>query len=116
MITLNIFQQTIVIMAIRNHSAEVFWHKHVWFQQSVPRRSVIQWLAILGRLSTKDRLQSWGVIVDGSCVQCKGVLRIIITFFCVSFFFPSVGEIVKQKTSLNPLVICCKSWNGWINI
>lgn len=91
MITLNIFQQTIVIMAIRNHSAEVFWHKHVWFQQSVPRRSVIQWLAILGRLSTKDRLQSWGVIVDGSCVQCKGVLRIMITCFLRVLFLPKCG-------------------------
>lgn len=29
-------------------------------------------MAILGRLSTKDRLQSWGIQVDTSCVLCSG--------------------------------------------
>lgn len=35
---------------------------------AVPWWTIIQWLALLGRLSTKDRLQQWGVIADAQCV------------------------------------------------
>lgn len=38
----------------------------------VSRWAFIEWLAILGRLSTKDRLQSWGFTIDNVCLLCQG--------------------------------------------
>ncbi|XP_058189339.1 uncharacterized protein LOC131306925 [Rhododendron vialii] len=46
------------------------WYSLVWFSQGVLRWSFIEWLAILGRLSTRDRLFSWGVVVSPQCVLC----------------------------------------------
>ncbi|KAI8567999.1 hypothetical protein RHMOL_Rhmol02G0164200 [Rhododendron molle] len=41
------------------------------FSHHVPRWAFIEWLALLGRLSTKDRLYSWGVVSDQRCVLCQ---------------------------------------------
>lgn len=48
--------------AIRSNAFEVDWHKVTWFKHHVPRWAIIQWLYKLGRLATKDRLYSWGVV------------------------------------------------------
>ena len=39
----------------------VFWSKGVWFSQGVPRFSFIVWLAVRNRLSTGDRMRTWGI-------------------------------------------------------
>lgn len=54
--------------AIRIVRPAVAWWKVVWFKFHVPRWAIIQWLAIRGRLSTKDRLHNWGKITDVRCV------------------------------------------------
>ncbi|KAG7541208.1 Reverse transcriptase zinc-binding domain [Arabidopsis thaliana x Arabidopsis arenosa] len=56
---------------IRQHSPVVSWHKTVWFKEAVPRYSFIAWLAFVGRLPTRDRLRSWGLVVPSSCVLCS---------------------------------------------
>lgn len=38
----------------------------------MPRLSFILWVALLGRLSAKDRLRSWGIAMDPNCVLCHG--------------------------------------------
>lgn len=40
------------------------WHHN-------PRWSIIQWMAILGRSNTKDRLLRWGMLMDDQCVLCS---------------------------------------------
>lgn len=50
------------------------WHSIVWFSQGAPRWSFIEWLAIWGKLSTCDRLLSWGLSVKHQCVPCVGGL------------------------------------------
>lgn len=37
------------------------WHALVWFNQGVPRWSFIEWLAVWGRLSPKDRMVGTGL-------------------------------------------------------
>lgn len=59
-------------LAIRTTNSEVVWCPLVWFNKHVPRWSFILWVALLGRLSTKDRLQSWGIAMDSNCVLCHG--------------------------------------------
>ena len=44
------------------------WHKLLWGSSTVPKYSFIAWMAVLDRLSTKDRMQSWGIVVDRQCV------------------------------------------------
>lgn len=51
------------------------WHSLVWFGQGAPRWSFIEWLVVLGRLSTKDRLISWGMAVSPQCTLCMTVLE-----------------------------------------
>lgn len=45
------------------------------------------WIAVLGRLSTKDRLPNWGIINDRSCVLCSGGVETHhhLFFDCVRF-------------------------------
>lgn len=56
---------------LRPHSALVPWCKAVWFKEAVPRYSFITWLALQGRLPTKDRLRGWGLNVTADCVLCS---------------------------------------------
>lgn len=46
------------------------WHSLVWLGQYVTRWGFIVWLAKLGRLSTTDRIESWGLTVDPLCELC----------------------------------------------
>lgn len=56
-----------VWQGFRNPSPEVFWHRMTWFQQALPRWSIIQRLAILSCLATKYRMKSWGIIENSEC-------------------------------------------------
>lgn len=59
--------------ALRNPLPKVPWAPIVWFKQGIPRWTFIMWLVCWGRLSTKDRLLSWGLMVDPLCVLCSNV-------------------------------------------
>ncbi|KAJ6856768.1 hypothetical protein NC651_038440 [Populus alba x Populus x berolinensis] len=50
-------------------SNPVYWRKIVWEPWSMPRYSFILWLAVLGRLQTKDRLHF--LQTDLTCVFCQ---------------------------------------------
>lgn len=43
----------------------------IWFKYHIPRYSFITWITWLNRLPTADRLSSWGMNVDESCVLCN---------------------------------------------
>lgn len=46
--------------ALQAKAPLVPWYKIIWCPKYVPRWSIIEWLALLGRLATKDRLYAWG--------------------------------------------------------
>ncbi|PWA37534.1 RNA-directed DNA polymerase, eukaryota, Reverse transcriptase zinc-binding domain protein [Artemisia annua] len=50
--------QTYQDMQIEN--MEVNWNKVVWYSQNIPKHSFILWLAIQTRLTTQDKIKSWG--------------------------------------------------------
>ncbi|KAI8544609.1 hypothetical protein RHMOL_Rhmol08G0310000 [Rhododendron molle] len=58
--------------ALRVPGEEVRWHYLVWFKHYIPRWAMIQWIAFHGKLLTRDRLFSWGIIADKCCVLCGG--------------------------------------------
>jgi len=43
--------------SLRPHSSAVNWEKIVWEQWALPRHNFTLWLAMLGKLHTKDRLK-----------------------------------------------------------
>ena len=47
----------------------VSWDRVVWEQWSLPKYSFILWLAVLGKLKTRDRL--WFIPSDPSCAFCR---------------------------------------------
>lgn len=54
--------------AIRVRNPEVPRFHVVWY---IPQWSFIQWLAFQGRLATKDRLLTWGVVSSDVCIICN---------------------------------------------
>lgn len=53
---------------LRSKRELVAWRKLVWFSQAVPRHSFMVWLTLRNRLSTGDRLRSWGI--TQICMLC----------------------------------------------
>nr|GEW76997.1 putative reverse transcriptase domain-containing protein [Tanacetum cinerariifolium] len=65
------FSATEVWKAIKNDSPKVIWFRHVWYSQCIIRHAFITWMAIKGRLKTRDMLAKWFSIPDMSCILCK---------------------------------------------
>ncbi|GJT12708.1 RNA-directed DNA polymerase, eukaryota, reverse transcriptase zinc-binding domain protein [Tanacetum coccineum] len=55
---------------IRNDEDQVRWSKLVWFSQNILKHAFILWLAILGRLTTQDKIRSWGSYDLMVCPLC----------------------------------------------
>lgn len=62
----------------------------------------LYWAALLGRLSTKDRLRSWGLLNDSSCVLCNGDLESRSHLFLNCQFASLVWMSVISKCGLPP--------------
>ncbi|XP_020887742.1 uncharacterized protein LOC110230094 [Arabidopsis lyrata subsp. lyrata] len=77
---------------LRLHPPLVPWTKVIWFKEAVPRYSFITWLAMKGRLPTKDRLRSWGLNIPDACVICSSGLEIHDHLFFDCSFSASVWQ------------------------
>ncbi|XP_026419449.1 uncharacterized protein LOC113315375 [Papaver somniferum] len=49
----------------------VQWQSIVWFKSHVPRNSFITWLALHGRLKTKEKMVQWGLSQVDDCKLCE---------------------------------------------
>ncbi|GKC70436.1 reverse transcriptase domain, reverse transcriptase zinc-binding domain protein [Tanacetum coccineum] len=47
---------------LKKNEEQVDWYRSVWFSHCIPSHAFILWLAILGRLSTQDRLVNYNCI------------------------------------------------------
>lgn len=56
---------------VRPRKQEVDWCSEVWFKGAVPRQAFNMWISHLNRLSTKQRMFSWGIIPSPSCSFCS---------------------------------------------
>uniref|UniRef100_A0A803Q2Q6 Reverse transcriptase domain-containing protein n=1 Tax=Cannabis sativa TaxID=3483 RepID=A0A803Q2Q6_CANSA len=67
-------------------STRVFWNKFVWNRFNIPKHSFIAWLAMLGKLKTKERLMRFGVIEEDICLLCNDSSETIEhIFFCCQY-------------------------------
>ncbi|XP_039033851.1 uncharacterized protein LOC120169819 [Hibiscus syriacus] len=55
---------------IRKMREKVDWHRLIWFPAHVPKFSVVSWMVMLDRLTTKDRLRRFGIVTDNLCGLC----------------------------------------------
>ncbi|KAJ8759651.1 hypothetical protein K2173_009298 [Erythroxylum novogranatense] len=62
---------SVIWKVIRPFACKVDWNRVVWCPLYIPRHSFFSWLALLNRLPTKDRLQSWGLVSEVTCVTCS---------------------------------------------
>ncbi|GAA0165580.1 hypothetical protein LIER_40013 [Lithospermum erythrorhizon] len=53
--------------ALREVPNKVWWWKLVWYNRKISKFSFTNWLLCLGRLSTRDRLCSWGMLDTDRC-------------------------------------------------
>ncbi|CAN1841986.1 LINE-1 retrotransposable element ORF2 protein [Linum perenne] len=81
--------------AIRPKSNEVFWCNFIWQKPSIPSHSFINWLLVNDKIVTKDKLASWGVVVDLSCLLCSSGLDTRNHLFCECSYIKQVRQLCK---------------------
>ncbi|CAN1764054.1 hypothetical protein LINPERHAP1_LOCUS9105 [Linum perenne] len=56
---------------IRPKATMVPWYELVWSSFSILGNSLIVWLIVMGRLTTKESMVAWVLSLDISCVLCS---------------------------------------------
>ncbi|KAK3225726.1 hypothetical protein Dsin_005588 [Dipteronia sinensis] len=70
-----IYSASSALASLRVPYPLVPWFKLVWFPQNIPRMSFILWIAIRGRLSTRDRIHKYDPRAVSTCVLCNSHLE-----------------------------------------
>ena len=88
--------------SLRNAHPHVSWHKEVWFTGGIPKHCFLTRLFVLDRCPTKDRMVSWGLNVDQTCILCNSAQesRDHMFFTCCYFW-----EIWSTLTRRSPLTV-----------
>lgn len=60
---------------IRMRVQKVKWHHLLWFKHHTPKHTIIAWMAMRGKLQTKDHLVQIGLINNMDCVFCNKPLE-----------------------------------------
>ncbi|XP_039024369.1 uncharacterized protein LOC120157232 [Hibiscus syriacus] len=55
---------------VRDKKPKVLWHRVVWFPLHIPKHSIVDWMIILDRMPTKDKLARLGMATDGIYNLC----------------------------------------------
>ncbi|GAB2270673.1 hypothetical protein Dimus_038873 [Dionaea muscipula] len=98
--------------AVRPCVAEVEWHSVVWFPGQIPQFGFITWLAILGRLSTGDRLLAMGISVTQECSLCPCTVE---THDHLFFYCPFSGEVWRSVLRLCGVSWRMRHWATWLS-
>ncbi|KAG2307373.1 hypothetical protein Bca52824_027121 [Brassica carinata] len=89
---------------IRVAAPLVSWSSMIWFREEIPRCSFVTWLAIQGRLPTRDRLLRWGMTVPNTCPLCSsGIESHSHLFFGCSYASGLWSRLCGQHISAPPL-------------
>ena len=83
---------------LRHHEPKVTWNKVVWEGRNTPKHSFILWLAMVGKLSTLDRLSF--IDVDPRCRFCRDDLENHSHLFFECDFARDVWAAVREEVRL----------------
>lgn len=64
------FNSKAVWEATRPTQPPATWAQLVWYKGMIPKHSTTVWLFVWNRNPTLDRLRSWGLDVEGTCLLC----------------------------------------------
>ena len=95
---------------LRQRGNNVIWHDLVWFSNCTPKHSFIVWIAILGRLSTQDRLKKWYPDKNMTCSLCENCFDSLNHLFFECSYSIKVWKELKKKAELEDLP------NSWEDI
>ncbi|KAL0669519.1 hypothetical protein Bca4012_032223 [Brassica carinata] len=92
-----------VYRLLRGDQPVVTWKDIVWSSGSIPRHSFLTWLFILDRCPTRDRILSWGLQTDPTCLLCstEPESRNHLLFNCC--FSLSIWTALSRRCSLQAL-------------
>lgn len=93
---------------IREQKPEVPWKNLVWQKKGIPKFKTLTWLFILDRCPTRNRLISWGLQSDPTCLLCNREPESRDhLFFCCDYSFSVWGTLARNLNLLLP----SNSWN-----
>ena len=85
---------------IRPRKEKVDWHRLVWTPMAIPKHIIIDWMAILNRLPTMDRLKGWGIELNGTCRLCQQEQESRDHLFFDCFFSQHIWRNISQLCGL----------------
>ncbi|XP_077233401.1 uncharacterized protein LOC143875681 [Tasmannia lanceolata] len=56
---------------LRNKTPKPPWPATIWYQGHIPRFAFTAWKAMHNKMLTKDRIRSYGIMIDPICSLCK---------------------------------------------
>ncbi|KAL0731162.1 hypothetical protein Bca4012_027256 [Brassica carinata] len=94
---------------IRDSKPVVPWKNTVWLKKGIPKFKTLTWLFVLDRCPTRNRLISWGLQTDDTCLLCNQEPESRHhLYFCCDYSFAIWGTIARN---LN-FVLQSNSWNA----
>ncbi|XP_062088788.1 uncharacterized protein LOC133795351 [Humulus lupulus] len=98
--TLNTYQISSGYKLLNQVHKSFHWSKEVWCRLNIPKHSFVLWIAIQNRLKTRERIRSFNITEDSTCILCNGADETVDhLFFGCSF----------SQDCLQQL----KNWLGW---
>ena len=79
---------------------QVSWLKAVWFKKNIPKHAFIMWLVMRGRMSTRDRLLTWGLDVSPLCLLCGTQNESLLHIFFECDYASAAWRSVTRSTGL----------------
>ncbi|CAN1136539.1 LINE-1 retrotransposable element ORF2 protein [Linum perenne] len=97
---------------IRHKKLVVDWYKCVWSGYDIPRRSMVAWLIVKNRITTRDKVKTWDPLVDALCALCEkeeesrdhlfvhcSFTKSLLDYFFIGITFTSFGDMIKSVCS-----------------
>lgn len=90
----------VVYNLLRPMVPSVPWHKEVWFSGGIPKHMFLVWLMVQNRCPTRDRILSWGLQTDPSCLFCNAANESIAHCFFECSFTWEIWRVMAAKCNL----------------
>ncbi|XVF48405.1 hypothetical protein PTKIN_Ptkin03bG0187400 [Pterospermum kingtungense] len=98
---------------IRPKLGLVVWSKLLWSSFSIPKHSMIAWMAFHRRLPTLDRLASWGIQVNQLCLLCQHEMETHDHLFFGCAYSKSIWQIILCWCGINRFVFDWHAKLSW---
>ncbi|CAH8262212.1 unnamed protein product [Arabidopsis lyrata] len=92
-----------VYYLLREQSPKVPWKIAVWNTGGIPKQNFLLWLLVLNRCPTCDRLLSWGLNTDSSCLLCNSSLESRNHIFFNCSFTWTIWSTIALRCGFQPL-------------